>query len=164
MKYFLILIVIILGVGTMIYFSCFRIVEKEYFEKAALFSTHFFSRVKAAKGGPLEESWVEQNGWYYKKLVYEGYVYETASILEPDYARDCDISIVYITDPSYRIGIRKLGVGSTKREIKIAYFGIQKIVDIKEKNIIGFIDGGVWVRFYFTEDDRVAQISICYGP
>ena len=165
MKYFLILIVIILVVGIVIYFSCCRAVERRYFEKAmSLSSGYSFSRIREVKGEPIDESWIEFDGWYYKQLVYEGYVFRTRLIEKPDYAREYYTDVVYITDPSYRIGFSKVGIGSTKKEVKRAYLGIQRIVDIEEENVIGFVDGAVWVEFRFAEDKRVDQIFICNGP
>lgn len=141
-----------------------QVVEKNYFEKASLTFGYYFSKVKETKGQPKEESWIESGGLYYKSLIYDGYEYLTVLIKEPDYSRDYTIDIVKITDQSYRIGTQKLGIGSTRKEIKKAYKTCRRISDLANENDIGFIDNGVWVVFSLAPDDTVAQIQIYYGP
>ena len=140
-----------------------RIVEENYFAKASLPNGHYFSTVKSIKGEPIEESWIEiREGVYRRRLIYEGYEYALHTTKKTD-AQDYHVVIVYITDPSYRIGSKEVGIGSTKREIKRAYRLSKKITELEE-NEIGFIDDGVWVVFSFSPDNIVTRISIYYGP
>ena len=161
---FSLVIALLLGVIAVRFFCVNRVVEKNYYEMAGFTSGHYFSRVKEAKGEPLDESWVEANGLYRKQLIYDGYEYTTFFASEPDYFRDYTVSVVTITDQAYRIGSRKVGIGSTRKKIERAYWSSSRISGLENENDIGFIDGGVWVEFRFAPDDTVNQIRIYNGP
>ena len=142
-------------------------IEKNYFEKAALVSPgYYFSQIITNKGEPLgDEIVVSTDGYYSKKLVYDGYIYSSpfhknAAALSFDQL----IRMIIITDPEYRIGSRKIGIGSTRDAVERTYRFSTKISDLDSDDEIGFIDNTVWIRFRFSTDDIVTEISIYCGP
>jgi len=165
-KYVVIFIVLLLIIGMgIILYPKNRIVEKNYYEKASLYSGYYFSKIKETRGEPQKERWeTREDGWKQKSLVYEGYRYMTSYLEFPDETRDYTAGLIEITDPMYQIGSQKLGIGSKRKQIEKAYKHSKPITDLSDESKLGYIDGGVWVVFSFAPDDTVSQIQIYEGP
>lgn len=70
---------------------------------------------------------------------------------------------VKVTGERYKFGIRSARVGSTREEVESAYGKyIKKIKDLPER-MIGFIDGGVWIRYQLDENDIVSEVILSNG-
>lgn len=68
-----------------------------------------------------------------------------------------------ITGKQYRFGLRSIGVGSTRKQVEIAYTNVKKIIDL-DKDEFGAIDNRVWVDFKFDSNEKVERILLYYGP
>ena len=65
-----------------------------------------------------------------------------------------------ITDPDIRFGILRIGVGSSKTEVMLA-FGLKKKLIDEPENSCGFENGIYRTTIFFDENDRVYKI--CFG-
>ena len=78
------------------------------------------------------------------------------------------IALVRILSPEFRLGRRRIGVGSTREEILHAYRHSLNIWEDPETNDLFIHDGkstmnSTWLYFYFDEDDRVEKIEFYWG-
>ena len=69
---------------------------------------------------------------------------------------------VRITDPGIRFGILQIGVGSSKKEVMLAY-GLKKTLSNEEENEYAVQNGIYSTSFYFDENDRVYKIACGRG-
>ena len=69
---------------------------------------------------------------------------------------------VRITDPGIRFGILQIGVGSSKKEVMLAY-GLSKTLSNEEENEYAVQNGIYSTSFYFDENDRVYKIACGTG-
>ena len=69
---------------------------------------------------------------------------------------------VRITDPGIRFGILQIGVGSSKKEVMLAY-GLKKTLSNEEENEYAVQNGLYSTSFYFDENDRVYKIACGRG-
>lgn len=69
---------------------------------------------------------------------------------------------VRITDPDIRFGILQIGVGSSKKEVMLAY-GLKKTLSNEEENEYAVQNGIYSTSFYFDENDRVYKIACGTG-
>ena len=69
---------------------------------------------------------------------------------------------VRITDPGIRFGILQIGVGSSKKEVMLAY-GLKKTLSNEEENEYAVQNGIYSTSFYFDENDRVYKIACGTG-
>ena len=69
---------------------------------------------------------------------------------------------VRITDPDIRFGILQIGVGSSKKEVMLAY-GLKKTLSNEEENEYVVQNGIYSTSFYFDENDRVYKIACGTG-
>ncbi len=69
---------------------------------------------------------------------------------------------VRITDPDIRFGILQIGVGSSKKEVMLAY-GLKKTLSNEEENEYAVQNGLYSTSFYFDENDRVYKIACGRG-
>ena len=67
-----------------------------------------------------------------------------------------------ITDPNIRFGVLRIGVGSSKREVMLAFGLKDKLLNEKE-DVYGFQNGAYRVSFFFDENDKVYKISFGRG-
>lgn len=65
-----------------------------------------------------------------------------------------------ITAPNYKLGNKKIGIGSTFKDVKKAYKHVRSILDVK----CGYIEGTTWVEFEFDAKNRVNLIKISRNP
>ena len=65
---------------------------------------------------------------------------------------------IRVTDPNIRFGILKIGVGSTRREVMLAY-GIKKKLKNDKGNAYSVQNGVYVTTFYFNDNDRVYKIA-----
>lgn len=100
-------------------------------------------------GEPIEDKMLNTKS---ERLAYEkiDFIISSSSPQKPDSIR--------ITDPDIHFGILQIGVGSTRREVMLAY-GLKKSLK-NEKNDAYSVQNGVYVTtFYFDNDDRVYKIA-----
>ncbi len=69
---------------------------------------------------------------------------------------------VRITDPDIRFGILQIGVGSSKKEVMLAY-GLKKTLSNEEENEYAVQNGLYSTSFYFDANDRVYKIACGTG-
>lgn len=69
---------------------------------------------------------------------------------------------VRITDPGIRFGILQIGVGSSKKEVMLAY-GLKKTLSNEEENEYAVQNGLYSTSFYFDANDRVYKIACGTG-
>ena len=69
---------------------------------------------------------------------------------------------VRITDPDIRFGILQIGVGSSKKEVMLAY-GLKETLSNEEENEYAVQNGIYSTSFYFDENDRVYKIACGTG-
>ena len=69
---------------------------------------------------------------------------------------------VRITDPGIRFGILQIGVGSSKKEVMLAY-GLKETLSNEEENEYAVQNGIYSTSFYFDENDRVYKIACGTG-
>jgi hypothetical protein len=138
-------------------------VEKHYFRKATADGTGhlLIDAIVNGRGQPIREETVPLGVGHTFNLVYDGYTYRFG--INDDGSAHNYAKIIEITDPEYKIGFTKVGVGSSKLAIKWAYFFTVKIIGISGTDEIGFVDGSTWVVFHFA-DNKVDRIKIYRGP
>ena len=69
---------------------------------------------------------------------------------------------VRITDPGIRFGILQIGVGSSKKEVMLAYV-LKKTLSNEEENEYAVQNGLYSTSFYFDANDRVYKIACGTG-
>ena len=123
---------------------------KNYFEVIGLTEDHFYSTVKKIYGEPLDIVYLEDNNNYFT-AKYNGIEFFCFALQDGD----ATIRSVHIYNSEFRFGKKKIGVGSTKKEIENVYNKFEKIGDTLA---YGFIDGFTWLEFYFDGNEKVNKI------
>lgn len=129
--------------------------ESEYIEKTnGMFNV--YEKLISMKGQPLMEKSIPLGkGDVALDLYYDGY---TLRLLGKDtqYKSNYYVGNLIITDPNYSLGKHKIRVGSTRNEVEKAYRHVKRIVDSDS----GYIDGSIWVEFYYNSENKVSSIMI----
>lgn len=134
--------------------------EKNYFIKAGVIRSHMYDDIIKSKGLPVKEEVVEEGRNYTTKSVYyDGYklnFLKRKSDPKPEYM----LQNIVITDPKYKLGFFKIGIGSSKSMVKFAYVGAKKIVEYEN----AYLDGLTGVQFHYDEKNKVKKIEIFDSP
>jgi hypothetical protein len=157
--------------------------ETKYFEKAGILGSHIYEDILINKGQPFLDQVVKNEKNYSTRSVYyDGYIFNflkgkmdlnpgEIKVFDVEKGREINIhksdrgsgyvlQNSIITDPNYKLGIFRIGIGSSKNMVKLAYMGAKRQVD--EEN--GYIDGVTWIDFTFDKNNKVKQIQIYNGP
>ena len=100
-------------------------------------------------GNPIEDKMLNTRS---ERLTYDkiDFIVSSSSPQKPDSIR--------VTDPNIRFGILKIGVGSTRREVMLAY-GLKKTLKNDKGNAYSVQNGVYVTTFYFNDNDRVYKIA-----
>ena len=117
---------------------------------------HFFDQSKEniieTYGEPIEDEYINE---YCEDMTYEDIKFGISLPGEkPESAR--------ITSPNIRFGILKIGVGSPKWEVMLAY-GLKKPLKNDKKNQYSVQNGIYATTFYFDENDQVYKMTCGVG-
>jgi len=134
-------------VSYILYFG--KVYERNYFEKLGIYDLGFnYEEMIKVFGNPKETYWTE-NGFYdakYDDLIFSYFGDSPEAI----------VICITVLDEKYKFGWRKIGVGSSKKEVLRAYRRVKRSPD----EGYAFVDGLMWVEFFFDENDRVKEIMI----
>ena len=84
--------------------------------------------------------------------------YPGFSVCLTDTTVTAGVSNVTVYDVKYRFGRKKIGVGSTAEDVRKAYKHVRKSPDAEYT----YIDGSVYVRFFFDQNERVKEILLAW--
>lgn len=100
-------------------------------------------------GNPIEDKMLNTRS---ERLTYDkiDFIVSSSSPQKPDSIR--------VTDPNIRFGILKIGVGSTRREVMLAY-GLKKTLKNDKGNAYSVQNCVYVTTFYFNDNDRVYKIA-----
>lgn len=100
-------------------------------------------------GNPIEDKMLNTRS---ERLTYDKIdsIVSSSSPQKPDSIR--------VTDPNIRFGILKIGVGSTRREVMLAY-GLKKTLKNDKGNAYSVQNCVYVTTFYFNDNDRVYKIA-----
>lgn len=90
-------------------------------------------------------------------LQYDGF-----SVVFPSDDPQAKLKRVEVTGEDIRFGEKSVGVGSSKDEITKVYQKMKKIQDLPEF-AEGYVDGTVWVVFFYDQNNTVRKIFITDG-
>lgn len=153
-KHLKLVIILILLIICIVVFYIYRVVtpyEKDYFGKLGLADVYKYNDLVKVKGIPGHEDIVQQYGETIRELKYDRYEFRLV---------DNILLSIKITDPNYKLGYKKIGIGSTVKEVKKAYEYVRPIVDVR----CGYIEGTTWVEFGFDANSKVNLITISRNP
>ena len=72
---------------------------------------------------------------------------------------------IMITDPDIRFGRMRIGVGSTRFNIRFAYWLLYRTWFWQNDERLEVVDGDTWLKFDFDENNRVRIITFgLHGP
>lgn len=74
------------------------------------------------------------------------------------------LNYIIVKDPSFRIGEKKIGIGSTRRQVNSVY-RIKSMIEVSDpKHQIGFEDHDAWVEFQLDDKGIVNSFRIITKP
>lgn len=159
-RYFILVLICLIPIGCMIMFGRFQsfTYEKDYFSKIGITGKLHYQDIVTKLGEPLDTKVVsESESYIWKECSYNGFIVT----FREEVNGSNRLMNVKITDPSYRLGKKNIGVGSSRLEVEKAYSKQERILDLEG---LGFIDDLVWVEFEFDSNNEVNQIMIYYEP
>ena len=145
---------LIVGIGIVVLIFLFLFIKMKYGTYGMHDFNSFFNQSKQEilekKGEPISREAL-YGGW--EDIVFDDIEYTFISEY-PESAR--------ITDPDIRFGILRIGVGSSRREVMLA-FGLKDRFIPESDDAYGFQNGIYRVGLYFDENDRVYKITCGKG-
>lgn len=145
---------LIVGIGIVVLIFLFLFIKMKYGTYGMHDFNSFFNQSKQEilekKGEPISREALYGGC---EDIVFDDIEYTFISEY-PESAR--------ITDPDIRFGILRIGVGSSRREVMLA-FGLKDRFIPESDDAYGFQNGIYRVGLYFDEDDRVYKITCGKG-
>ncbi|GLX66589.1 hypothetical protein [Paenibacillus glycanilyticus] len=133
--------------------------ESDYLKYFGISGLNWYAEIKDSDRNVIKAE-IKNENW--STLHYQGY--------RISFDSNGYLANIKIASPSYRFGKKRIGIGSTYKEVKRAYWHQGKVRDMKA-NEIGFIDGyeghpsndayKPWVFFKFDDEQKVIDMTIC---
>lgn len=141
--------IILLIIFIISYFINKQPYESSYFEKVGISrNIYLYSEMIEDFGNPNKVI-VDNDG--ITKAVYNDLIMTFWSN-----SPEASLMNIRILDSKYKFGSKLIGVGSSKKDVLKAYVNVEPSPD----NGYAYIDGGIWVEFFF-EKGYVKEIMIC---
>lgn len=109
-------------------------------------------------GKPKNEIDIADKYNYYKDLVYQDMIIHLYTLFETDNKDEYRTMAYEILTDKYEFGRKKIKVGSTRKEVKSAYWGVKSVPEYEEGG--GYHDGDIYILFIYDKNDVVTKIKI----
>ena len=125
--------------------------ERQYFEKLGVNKYRYLYSEMVIDFGEPNDVIVQKDRGNTTRAEYNDFVMSFWTDSQDSY-----LTNIRIISDKYRFGWRSIGIGSTKEEVERAYKRIKKSPD----PICAYVDGGIFIEFFFDENDLVKEMMI----